>query len=1124
MHTHDRSVSWHWALLSLAIVGFLVMPSHGRVWISEIVADNDGSFLDDDGQTSDWIELFNDGDSPVDLSGWSLTDDELDLRKWVFPSGTTLSSKGFLVVFASKENRRVQGFPLHTNFSLSKDGEYLALVQADGSTTQQEFDPFPAQSEGASYGHPQSGGANPMVLAGEAGLATYFAAPTPGLPNDGPTESMPPRIVEATNQVATRPVGGAGSAPIPVTAEVRKGLRNIAQVQLFHRIMFGPEAAPIDMRDEGLNGDALAGDGIYTALLPTTGLQPGQMIRWRIEATDTAGAVSTLPLVTDPLDSDVYFGTVATDPSLATSQLTILETFVDDEDAVDTREGGRVSVFYLNEFYDNVQMDLHGQSTAEFPKKSYDLDFNKNNRFRWQEGERRVKDINLLTNWADKSKARNTVAYDFFRKAGATYHYAFPIRMQRNGEFFSTTDLVEDGDDRFLERVGLDEDGALYKMYDGMVDVEVASKQTRREEGNTDLQEFYDGIRLTGSSQRRYLYDNVNIPATINHLAALITATITDTGHKNYYMYRDTEGTGEWWPLPWDMDLSAGRQWNPVDTYFDDTLKTQAWNFVLSNPLWEVMHTNDDFRPMFLRRFRTLREEVLGPAGVNPDWYADRFREVRDLVDPPGVAVSDADLDYNKWGSWGNNATVQQASNRILTQWLPARRDYLFSEARQQNGESVPRAQRPNPSITIDTVEALPTSGNPKEEYLILANNESSAIDLSGWTLTGGIRHTFAPGTVIMPGNGTSISGYKGLLHLAKDATAFRGRTLRPRGSEFRLIQGGYDGFLSARGEELVLTTDKGIEVARVSFPGTPTEWQEFLRITRINYHPADPTAAEEAAQPGVTSEDFEYLILRNIGGVPLDLGGLTFNKGIEYTFANGVFLADGAAIVIAKNPAAVVMRYPELTDTIVGPFLGALDNGGEELRLADTLGENVFNFTYDDRWFPDSDGRGGVLVVRDELIDPRLLDEPLSWLNMAEDGSTETHFNAWQAQNFASSAFETTGMPNADPDGDGLLNWQEYALVTDPLTADSPLFESVITASGGKDYLAATVRRRSSAADLVWELQASQDLLGWSEIPATVASLSPHGDGTETVTLRAPAPTGTEDIKFVRLLLTLME
>ena len=211
------------------------------------------------------------------------------------------------------------------------------------------------------------------------------------------------------------------------------------------------------------------------------------MIRWRVEAADSSARVSRDPAYEVPLDSDRYYGTIAEDTSTRFSLLPILHTFVENESAVNTRSGSRVSVYYLGKFYDNVQMDVHGQSTAGFPKKSYDLDFNKGNRFRWKEGEGKVKDINLLTNYADKSKVRNTMAYEFLKRCGAAYHFAFAVRVQRNGLFFSVQDMVEDGDDRYLERIGLDGDGALYKMYDRMENAGAASKKTRKHESKSDL-------------------------------------------------------------------------------------------------------------------------------------------------------------------------------------------------------------------------------------------------------------------------------------------------------------------------------------------------------------------------------------------------------------------------------------------------------------------------------------------------------------------------------------------------------------------------------------------------------------------------------------------------------------
>ena len=116
--------------------------------ITEFAADNDRGLIDGDGQASDWIELYNAGDEPIDLAGWHLTDDAEDLTKWTFPADlpaqTRLSPGDLRVVFATGEHTNEQGQivspyvdaggSLHANFRIAAGGEYLALVEPRGTT------------------------------------------------------------------------------------------------------------------------------------------------------------------------------------------------------------------------------------------------------------------------------------------------------------------------------------------------------------------------------------------------------------------------------------------------------------------------------------------------------------------------------------------------------------------------------------------------------------------------------------------------------------------------------------------------------------------------------------------------------------------------------------------------------------------------------------------------------------------------------------------------------------------------------------------------------------------------------------------------------------------------------
>ena len=122
------------------------------VIISEFMAANSTTLADDDGEFSDWIELYNSSAASVNLLDWSLTDNAGSLTKWRFPA-TNVPPGGFITIFASEKNRRTPGAPLHTNFKLGAGGEYLALIEPDGVTVATQFSPaFPAQVTDVSFG------------------------------------------------------------------------------------------------------------------------------------------------------------------------------------------------------------------------------------------------------------------------------------------------------------------------------------------------------------------------------------------------------------------------------------------------------------------------------------------------------------------------------------------------------------------------------------------------------------------------------------------------------------------------------------------------------------------------------------------------------------------------------------------------------------------------------------------------------------------------------------------------------------------------------------------------------------------------------------------------------------
>jgi hypothetical protein len=141
--------------------------------ISEFMADNTLTLQDGNNNYSDWIELHNPNNTPLDLSGYYLSDDPAAQTKWQFPSGTVISPHAYLVMFADSASANNIYDPagyLHANFGLNADGESLVLTAADGVTVVDAITNFPAQMADLTYGRTLDG-------------QWKFLEPTPFAPN-----------------------------------------------------------------------------------------------------------------------------------------------------------------------------------------------------------------------------------------------------------------------------------------------------------------------------------------------------------------------------------------------------------------------------------------------------------------------------------------------------------------------------------------------------------------------------------------------------------------------------------------------------------------------------------------------------------------------------------------------------------------------------------------------------------------------------------------------------------------------------------------------------------------------------------------------------------------------------
>ena len=78
---------------------FIAALCGSEVQINEIVSSNQNTFFDEDGDTPDWIELYNSSSNDISILNWGLTDDSSELFKWRFPN-TVINAGDYLLIMA----------------------------------------------------------------------------------------------------------------------------------------------------------------------------------------------------------------------------------------------------------------------------------------------------------------------------------------------------------------------------------------------------------------------------------------------------------------------------------------------------------------------------------------------------------------------------------------------------------------------------------------------------------------------------------------------------------------------------------------------------------------------------------------------------------------------------------------------------------------------------------------------------------------------------------------------------------------------------------------------------------------------------------------------------------------
>lgn len=188
-----------------------------------------------------------------------------------------------------------------------------------------------------------------------------------------------------------------------------------------------------------------------------------------------------------------------------------------------------------------------------------------------------------------------------------------------------------------------------------------------------------------------------------------------------------------------------------------------------------------------------------------------------------------------------------------------------------------------------------------------------------------------------------------------------------------------------------------------------PLALLDHLRISEVMYNPAG-------------DGELEFIELQNTGTATLNLEGVRLRNGVDFTFP-AMTLAPGTYTVIVANQTKFGARYPGVPSA--GQYTLRLDNGGEnvELALPAPFDANIQDFSYDDAWYPKTDGGGASLVVAN----------PLASLSAWDDAS------GWRASYALGGSPGRADTMIADQNGDGIVGLFDLILLRNKIGSADP-------------------------------------------------------------------------------------
>lgn len=543
---------------------------------------------------SGWVELYNKGNSSVNIGGYYLSDKPDRPEKWRIPTGTTIPANGFMLIWCDEQNQN-----LHTNFSLDSEGESVILSTSTLSKVDQ-ID-FPEQYTNIAYGRTTDGGST----------WSFLLNPTPAKKNDGTTATQ--RIQKPTISLAS----GRYSASQSVS--LSHPLANV-------KIRYTTDGSEPHADSKVYSGPfSISKTATVKAKAFLAGFIPSDT---EVETYFINEHAFTLPVVSISTKSTYLWDNT-------------IGIYADGTNGIAgncqnaprnwNRDWDRHAVFEMfdtngeRRFSQAVDIRIGGACSRNNPQKSFVV------KARDKYGSNTI-DEKLFSSKENASyggfiyrNSGNDFYYTMFRDAlmqtltigqmDIDYLAYEPTIFYLNGEYWGVQNLREKIDaDYFESNYGIDKD-----------DLDLGEREEALEgsvSGYTNYLSTLQNMDLTTPQAFDYIDDNIDVQEYINYLVAEIYYCNTDWPGNNVKYWRQRSTNGKWRWILWDMDFGFAL-YNDQSYATHPTLQfATATNApTWPNPPWSTLHIrlllkNPEFRNRFIQTFTTALSTTFHPDRV----------------------------------------------------------------------------------------------------------------------------------------------------------------------------------------------------------------------------------------------------------------------------------------------------------------------------------------------------------------------------------------------------------------------------------------------------------------------------------------------------------------------------